>query len=218
MRSTRSTSTVSRARPVARLVAGEPYTGLQDVWLRARPSLPLAQRLIRIGAFDALSPGLTRRDLLLQAVELHRQSRNRIAADGQLPPGGELVTASPSGQPDMTSPDKLGAELDTLSIDVSRHLMEHHRRLLQELGATTQAHLRAMVPGQKVLVAGLQASAQTRRSRPSSAPSSTPWRTAPARSASPSSRTPTSTSRTPCSAPGCRWRAAPSRRAARACD
>jgi error-prone DNA polymerase len=145
----------------ARLVAGQPYTGLQDVWLRARPSLPLAQRLIRIGALDALSPGLTRRDLLLQATELHRQSRNRTTTDGQLPLGGELATAAPSGLPEMTSRDMLGAELDTLSIDVSRHLMEHHHRLLRELGATDAAHLRALVPGQKVLVAGVRASTQT---------------------------------------------------------
>ena len=145
----------------ARLVAGQPYTGLQDVWLRTRPSLPLAQRLIRIGALDALSPGLTRRDLLLQATELHRQSRNRTTTDGQLPLGGELVTAAPSGLPEMTSRDMLGAELDTLSIDVSRHLMEHHHRLLRELGATDAAHLRALVPGQKVLVAGVRASTQT---------------------------------------------------------
>lgn len=145
----------------ARLVAGQPYTGLQDLWQRARPSLPLAQRLIRIGALDALSPGLTRRDLLLQATELHRQSRNRTATDGQLPLGGELVTAGPSGLPEMTSRDKLGAELDTLSIDVTHHLMEHHYRLLRELGATDAAHLRGMVPGQKVLVAGVRASTQT---------------------------------------------------------
>lgn len=145
----------------ARLVAGQPYTSLQDVWLRARPSLPLAQRLTRIGTLDALSPGLTRRDLLLQATELHRQSRNRTATDGQLPLGGELATAAPSGLPEMTSRDQLGAELDTLSIDVSRHLMEHHHRLLRELGATDAAHLRALEPGQRVLVAGVRASTQT---------------------------------------------------------
>ncbi|MFF7953955.1 DNA polymerase III subunit alpha [Streptomyces griseorubiginosus] len=145
----------------ARLVAGQPYTGLQDLWLRARPSLPLAQRLIRIGALDALSPGLTRRDLLLQATELHRQSRNRTTTDGQLPLGGELAAAAPSGLPDMTSRDQLGAELEVLSIDVSRHLMEYHHRLLREVGATDAAHLRGMVPGQKVLVAGVRASTQT---------------------------------------------------------
>jgi error-prone DNA polymerase len=146
---------------VARLVAGQPYTGLQDLWQRARPSLPIAQRLIRIGALGPLSGDLTRRDLLLQATELHRQSRARTATDGQLPLGGELVTSAPSGLPEMTSRDKLGAELETLQIDVTHHLMEHHHRLLNELGATTAAHLRGMFPGQKVLVAGVRASTQT---------------------------------------------------------
>ncbi|WP_307825801.1 DNA polymerase III subunit alpha [Streptomyces sp. MBT33] len=145
----------------ARLAAGQPYAGLQDLWQRARPSLPLAQRLIRIGALGPLAGDLTRRDLMLQATELHRQSRARAASDGQLPLGGELVTATPSGLPEMTSRDKLGAELETLSIDVTHHLMEHHHRLLRELGATDATHLRGMIPGQKVLVAGVRASTQT---------------------------------------------------------
>ncbi len=145
---------------VARLAAGQPYNSLQDLWQRARPSLPIAQRLIRIGALDALAADLTRRHLLLQATELHRQYA-RAATDGQLPLGGELVTAEPSGLPEMTRRDKLNAELDALSIDVSHHLMEHHHRLLRELGATDAAHLRTMTPGQKVLVAGVRASTQT---------------------------------------------------------
>ncbi|MEV6532758.1 DNA polymerase III subunit alpha, partial [Streptomyces sp. NPDC051639] len=146
---------------VGRLVDGQPYAGLQDLWQRGRPYLPTVQHLIRIGALDALATGLTRRDLLLQAVELHRQSRARAATDGQLPLGGDLVSTEPSGLPEMTSRDKLDAELETLQIDVTHHLMDHHHRLLNELGATDAAHLRAMVPGQKVLVAGVRASTQT---------------------------------------------------------
>ncbi|MDC0773888.1 DNA polymerase III subunit alpha [Streptomyces sp. HD] len=146
---------------VTRLTAGQPYTGLQDLWQRARPSLPVAQRLIRVGALGLLAGDLTRRDLLLQATELHRQLRNRNASDGQLPIGGQLMTAEPSGLPEMTSREQLGAELETLSIDVTQHLMEHHHRLLRELGATDAAHLRSMIPGQKVLVAGVRASTQT---------------------------------------------------------
>lgn len=144
-----------------RLVAGQPYNGLQDLWQRAQPSLPLAQRLIRIGALGPLAGSLTRRDLLLQATELHRQSRNRHAGEGQLPLGGQLVTAEPSGLAEMTGRDKLNAELETLSIDVTHHLMDHHHRLLRELGATDAAHLKGMVPGQTVLVAGVRASTQT---------------------------------------------------------
>ncbi|WP_436850851.1 hypothetical protein [Streptomyces avermitilis] len=66
------------------------------------------------------------------------------------------MTAEPSGLPEMTSRDKLGAELETLQIDVTHHLTVHHFRLLIELGATDATHLRGMVPGQTVLAAGVR--------------------------------------------------------------
>ncbi|MFH8736789.1 DNA polymerase III subunit alpha [Streptomyces sp. NPDC017964] len=145
----------------ARIAAHQPYSSLQDFWQRARPSLPIAERLIQIGALDQVKGALTRRDLLLQASELHRHARNRTAADGQLALGGDLVSAEPSGLKEMSSRERMSAELDVLSIDVSQHLMEHHHRLLRELGATDAAHLQRMIPGQKVLVAGVRASTQT---------------------------------------------------------
>ncbi|MFJ5026090.1 DNA polymerase III subunit alpha [Streptomyces goshikiensis] len=145
---------------VARIAAGQPYNSLQDFWQRARPALPIAERLIQIGALDALRGPLTRRDLLLQTTELHAHTRAR-PADGQLPLGGELVTTDPSGLPEMTSREALNAEIGILSIDVSQHLMTHHHRLLREIGATDAAHLKTMYPGQKVLVAGVRASTQT---------------------------------------------------------
>ncbi|WP_406141527.1 DNA polymerase III subunit alpha [Streptomyces anulatus] len=145
----------------ARLAASRPYSSLQDLWQRARPALPTVHRLIRIGALDTLRGTLTRRDLLLQAAELHRHQRGRRAGEGQLPIGGELVTTTPSGLPEMTGRETLDAELEVLSIDVTHHLMDHHHRLLRELGATDAAHLAALHPGQKVLVAGVRASTQT---------------------------------------------------------
>lgn len=60
----------------------------------------------------------------------------------------------------MSGWGKLSTEVETLSIDVTHHLMDHHR-LLRELGAVDAAHLRDLVPGQKVLVAGVRASTQT---------------------------------------------------------
>ena len=86
---------------------------------------------------------LTRRDLLLQIAELHRQSqhphrRQRAARPSRQAPS---AAAEPSGLPEMTGREALSAELDTLGIDVSQHLMEHHHRLLREIGATDAAHL-----------------------------------------------------------------------------
>ncbi|MFF0386912.1 DNA polymerase III subunit alpha [Streptomyces sp. NPDC004286] len=158
-----SLSTVKGIREdeAARIAAHQPYTSLQDLWQRARPSLPVTERLIKIGALDPVKGASTRRDLLLQATELHRHTRNRATTAGQLALGGDLVTAAPSGLREMSSREQLAAELDVLSIDVSQHLLEHHHRLLAELGATDARHLQALRAGQPVLVAGVKASVQT---------------------------------------------------------
>lgn len=147
----------------ARIEAGQPYASLSDFWQRARPSRPTAERLAEIGALGALHDGrLTRRDLLLQIAELHRQSRTRSAGEGQLPIQADAVGgAEPSGLPEMSGREVLGAELHTLGIDVSRHLMEYHHRLLREIGATDAAHLAGLKAGQQVLVAGVRAATQT---------------------------------------------------------
>ncbi|MDQ0962875.1 error-prone DNA polymerase [Streptomyces sp. B4I13] len=146
-----------------RMEEGQPYGSLSDFWQRARPSRPVAERLAEIGALTCLHDGrLTRRDLLLQITELHRQSRTRHAHEGQLPiDAGAVGGAEPSGLPEMTGREALSAELSTLGIDVSKHLMEHHHRLLREIGATDAAHLSGFRAGQQVLVAGVRASTQT---------------------------------------------------------
>ncbi|WP_328745978.1 DNA polymerase III subunit alpha [Streptomyces sp. NBC_00285] len=147
----------------ARIEGGQPYGSLSDFWQRAHPSRPVAERLAEIGALNCLHDGrLTRRDLLLQIAELHRQSRTRSAHEGQLPiDAGAVGGTEPSGLPEMTGREALSAELNTLGIDVSKHLMEHHHRLLREVGATDAAHLAGMRAGQQVLVAGVRASTQT---------------------------------------------------------
>ncbi|MFB8026847.1 MULTISPECIES: DNA polymerase III subunit alpha [unclassified Streptomyces] len=145
---------------VTRITAGQPYISLQDLWQRAHPALPITERLIQIGALDHLKGDQTRRDLLLQAAELHRHTRSRPGA-GQLPIDDTLITAGPSGLREMNSRETLDAELGVLKIDVSQHLMEHHHRLLREIGATDAKHLKTMHPGQQVLVAGVRASTQT---------------------------------------------------------
>ncbi|MCX5205165.1 DNA polymerase III subunit alpha [Streptomyces sp. NBC_00237] len=146
-----------------RIEKGQPYASLSDFWQRARPSRPVAERLAQTGALGCLHDGrLTRRDLMLQIAELHRQSRTRSAGDGQLSLDARAVGGEePSGLPELTGREALGAELNTLGIDVSRHLMEHHHRLLREIGATDATHLAGLRAGQQVLVAGVRASTQT---------------------------------------------------------
>jgi hypothetical protein len=51
---------------IQRIVTGQPYQSLADWYARARPALPVAERLARIGALESLARGTHHRDLLLQ--------------------------------------------------------------------------------------------------------------------------------------------------------
>lgn len=146
---------------VARIAVGQPYSSLSDLWQRARPHRPIAERLANVGALDSLRGELTRRDLLLGIAELHRQYRGRPLDDGQLPLNMPDATGRRAGLPEMTGREALGAEIQVLGIDVSRHLMDHHHQLLRELGATDARHLATARAGETVLIAGVRAATQT---------------------------------------------------------
>ncbi|MFE9121307.1 DNA polymerase III subunit alpha [Streptomyces sp. NPDC007172] len=144
----------------ARIKDGQPYGSVADLWQRARPTLPTAQRLAQIGALSPVAGDASRRDLLLQLTELHRQTRTRPSS-GQLPLDTRPLAQGASGLPEMTGREQLGAELEMMSMDVSRHLMDYHHRLLSELGAIPSRRLAQLHAGQRVLVAGVRASTQT---------------------------------------------------------
>ncbi|NSC20860.1 DNA polymerase III subunit alpha [Streptomyces albus subsp. chlorinus] len=164
----------------ARIEAGQPYDSLGDFWRRARPSRPVAERLAQVGALDAFAPGGNRRDLLLHIAELHRAQRAAGAREGQLALGeapeadtpgphtpgsgraGRAVReADPVHLPDLDSGERLGAELEVLGMDTSRHLMADHVAFLRELGAHSARTLRSARHGETVLIAGAKAATQT---------------------------------------------------------
>ncbi|MDC0768832.1 DNA polymerase III subunit alpha [Streptomyces sp. HD] len=142
----------------ARIADGQPYASLLDFWERGRPSRPLAGRLAQVGALDAF--GSNRRDLQLHLTELHRGARGKGGGGGQLPLAGGRKTAG-AGLPDLTSAERLSAELGVLSMDASRNLMDDHRAFLDELGVVSARRLREARHGETVLVAGAKAATQT---------------------------------------------------------
>ncbi|UBI39642.1 MULTISPECIES: DNA polymerase III subunit alpha [Streptomyces] len=150
-----------------RIVVGRPYTSLPDLWQRARPGLPVAERLARVGALDAF--GTNRRDLLLHLAELHRHQRGAGGSRGSRRRGPAATQPTlvddartePIGLPDLDAKERLGAELNVLGMDTSRHLMTDHRAFLRELGALPASRLRDARHGETVLVAGAKAATQT---------------------------------------------------------
>ncbi|WP_433500243.1 DNA polymerase III subunit alpha [Sphaerimonospora sp. CA-214678] len=154
---------------VERMVAGRPYTSLADFWERARPSRPVAERVVAVGGLDALHglrpgeprwrPGeLTRRDLIAQVGALDRASGAGTA--GQLP----MVFAervAPGELPEMSEAEAVEAELAILGMDVSRHVITFHDELLDAIGVTRSRDLLLRRNGAEILVAGAKVATQT---------------------------------------------------------
>ncbi|REE95738.1 DNA polymerase III subunit alpha [Thermomonospora umbrina] len=161
---------------VDRIVEQRPYASLGDFWWRAHVSRPVAERLVLVGAFDALhdlgSGHRSRRDLLCQVGALDRAARTRRAGartgvEGQLafdaPEGGPETI--PAGElPPMTPAEMVEAELEILGMDVSRHVLGFYDDLLAALGVVRARDLRdarALPAGAEVLVAGVKVATQT---------------------------------------------------------
>jgi error-prone DNA polymerase len=214
-----------------------PYVSLSDFFQRARVSRPVLEQLVLAGGFDSIywiSGGdqtirargrITRRDLLLQVVELDvharvldRTARGRGLARGRArtplaraadtrageaaernstdpttreqsgvwaravaqsrataPPtpiesvqltlslgdepgmGGEVAT----GLPEMTTDERMRAELEILGLDVTQHVVTPYAELLDALGITRSKHLLQRRSRSELLVAGVKVATQT---------------------------------------------------------
>ncbi len=180
---------------VAGIVAGQPYASLSDAWQRSGMSRPTAERVIVSGGFDAMyrldlpasmrqRGRLTRRDLLLQVADLERLTRSGSrrgsparsargsSAHAQLALGlYEALSDDPaaitaSGLPEMTSAERVGAELEVLGMDVSRHVVDFHTVMLDALAGEGMALVRSrdllrQRSRREVFVAGVKVATQT---------------------------------------------------------
>ncbi|MFC5382243.1 DNA polymerase III subunit alpha [Aquipuribacter nitratireducens] len=131
---------------------------------------------------------VTRRDLLLQVAELDRWSRavggargggarrRRTAgttaghmAEHEAPPAAQLALdlgdapdeTVGTDLPDMTSAERVVAELDVLGLDASRHVLDFYTPLLDALGVTRSPDLVRQRSRSELLVAGVKVATQT---------------------------------------------------------
>jgi len=75
--------------------------------------------------------------------------------------GDAPETTASSGLPEMTSAERVRAELDVLGLDVSSHVMDAYAPFLDELGTTRARDLLGCRSRQEVLVAGVKVATQT---------------------------------------------------------
>ncbi|MBO3750946.1 DNA polymerase III subunit alpha [Streptosporangiaceae bacterium NEAU-GS5] len=153
---------------VERMVQGRPYSSMADFWERARPSRPVAEKIVEVGGLDALHglrpgeprwrPGeLTRRDLIATIGALDRAA---LAGVAQLSLGF-VEPINPGELPEMTEAEAVRSELAILGVDVSRHVISFYEELLAALGVTRSRDLLRCRNGAEILVAGVKVATQT---------------------------------------------------------
>ena len=156
---------ISRAE-LARILAGQPFESLGDFLERARPSRPLAEQLALVGALDSLESSRPTRGELITAIRARRQRPRRKPRPDEvelsLPLRGahEPVLAKPDA-PEMSRHERVRAELEVLALDLSEHVVDGYRPLLDALGVTAANELLGLRGGAEVTVAGVRVATQT---------------------------------------------------------
>ncbi len=151
---------------IDRLMQGQPYSSLSDLWQRARPSRPVAENLVVAGALDSLygfhehagTGRLTRRDLLLQIADL---SRTAAVTTAQMSFDiSDSVSVTGSGLPEMTAGERVRSELEVLGLDVSSHVMDFYADCLSALAVVQSRDLVQCRSQEEIFVAGVKVATQ----------------------------------------------------------
>ncbi len=155
---------------IQRLLAGQPYSGITDVYLRARPSKALMQRLALVGALDSLGgeletnlprPAPTRGDVIARVRSLTAKRPAKHDPENQLDFDVDDRYLVPRGNADLTPAQRANVELRVLDMDATQHLIEAYRPMLEEYGVTPASNLRELWNRSEVLVAGIRIATQT---------------------------------------------------------
>jgi error-prone DNA polymerase len=159
---------------VARILAGQPYDSIADFLARATPSRRLAGRLAAVGALDSLEP-LSRGQVIARVRQANAQPKRLRPRANQAPLFADPVPPPPEplqpalfnvndpltldGEP--TPQQRVAAELAILSTEISDHVIECYRPLLNELGVTPADQLLGLRNNSEVFVAGIRVATQT---------------------------------------------------------
>ncbi|WP_341253019.1 DNA polymerase III subunit alpha [Euzebya pacifica] len=154
------------------ILAGRPFTSIEDLRLRTRLSQPVVESLAHSGALDAIGGvGLvvgdggrakTRRDLLLEVGErwsgLKRHDPKKPEQPIQL---GLLAPAEAPGLPEYRDSERVRAELEVVGMDATRHVVTFYDTLLDTVGVTRASDLLDCRENQRVRIAGVKVATQT---------------------------------------------------------
>ncbi len=156
---------------IARIIEEQPFVDVADFYMRAKPARRTMERLALIGALDGvagISAGevFTRRDVLARVRQLNAVKKRPTPREDQpmldfasLDYAG--VEQLPTGNAEMSVTEQVAHELEILHLDVTQHVLDQYRPMLDEMGVVTSNELVGMRNKSEVLVAGVRVATQT---------------------------------------------------------
>ncbi|MEY4993078.1 MAG: hypothetical protein RIS82_200 [Actinomycetota bacterium] len=159
---------------VKRILENQPFQDIGDFYLRAKPSRRTLENLALVGALDSLAlPESStehnhnallqpsRGDILARVRQLNA-IKNRPLSESQQPTlDFSLLEQLPTGNESPSAAEQVVSELSILKLDVSQHVLEIYRPMLDEMGVVRADELVGLRSKTEVLVAGVRVATQT---------------------------------------------------------
>jgi error-prone DNA polymerase len=157
---------------IARIIEEQPFKDIADFYLRVKPTRRTLERLALLGAFDGFGgkrrsdeagddPEITRGDILARVRQLNA-IKNRPASEANQPTlDFHVLERIPTGNAEPTLTEKVTAELSLMKMDVSEHVIELYRPMLEEMGVVNANELVGLRNKSEVLIAGVRVATQT---------------------------------------------------------
>jgi error-prone DNA polymerase len=156
---------------IERIIAEQPFTDVSDFYLRAKPSRRTMERLALIGALDAvagISAGevFTRGDVMARVRQLNAIKKRPTPREDQPTLDFSRLNFGnleqlPTGHAEMSITERVQYELDILHLDVTQHVLEQYRPMLDEMGVINSNEMVGLRNKSDVLVAGVRVATQT---------------------------------------------------------
>jgi error-prone DNA polymerase len=139
--------------------------------MRAKPGRRTLERLALVGALDGVAgitagEVFTRGDVLARVRQLNAIKKRPAPRDDQ--PTLDFSNLDfanleqlPKGNAEMSLTERVQYELDILHLDVSQHVLDQYRPMLDEMGVVNSSELAGLRGKSEVLVAGVRVATQT---------------------------------------------------------
>jgi error-prone DNA polymerase len=157
---------------VARIIQEQPFKDIADFYLRVKPTRRTLERLALLGAFDSFGgkrrideagndPEITRGDILARVRQLNAIKNRPVTEANQPTLDFQVLERLPTGNAEPTLAEKVTSELSLMKMDVSEHVIELYRPMLEEMGVVNANELVGLRNKSEVLIAGVRVATQT---------------------------------------------------------